>query len=159
MEQDTELIIKPPHLQSTNIRQGSQAQYQKGCLFNNWCWERSINMPSLCMQKQWNWNPILHHSQKLTRNGQTLKHKSWYRKPPRRKCREEASWHWSWRCIFWIWHEKHNQQKQKSTNRTVSAKQKKLLTTWKDNPQDGRNFLRTINVDQGITSKTCKELT
>ena len=46
---------------------------------------------------------------------QSLKHKTWYCKDPRRKHRE-VPWYRSWKWFVCIWYQKHKQQKQKSTN-------------------------------------------
>ena len=80
---------------------------------------------------------------------QRLKHETWYYKIPNRKHKEEGPW---------IWHQKHKQEKKKPTNGTTLnlsfAQQKKQLTTWKGNIENGRKILQTSYL---IIAKIYKE--
>ena len=103
----------------------------KGSLFNKWCWENWI---ITCRKVKLNsyLSSLTRNSSRWTKDSKTKNSKT-----PRRKHR--------WKLLgmglgnnFCLWHQKHKQQKPKSTvgtasNYKASAQQRKWLTKWRGN--------------------------
>ena len=128
-------------------------QWGKNSLFNKWSWESWI-----ISCKRMKLDPILCHPQKITWNGL----KTLNEKPETVKLLEESIGKKIFLDFFWIEHQKHKQQNQKSTSRTTSTK--KLLHRRRNNRQMKRKpvewekiFANHIS-DQGLISKMYKEL-